>query len=146
MRILICLLFSIAAVDFATAGCDIALGVKNETGKEVRFDMNDFKVRTGNVPEVEVYKKSWDLANFTSLFPRNENCSICTAFLPAGEVAMDIYEATLGCNRKRRYSLKFTCEGITDANDGLSMKFLDFPGPKKWTTSTNVVIPIKSCK
>ena len=140
MKILGCALLSILIVDSSIAGCDIALGVKNETGKEIHFDMNNFKVRTGNMPEVEVYKKSWDLANYTSLFPRSENCSICTAFLPVGEIAMDIYEATLDCNRKRRYSIKFTCEGMT------GIKFQDFPGPKKWTSSTNVVIPLRNCE
>lgn len=37
MRILICLLFSIVAVDFVTAGCDINLRVKNETKYAIEF-------------------------------------------------------------------------------------------------------------
>ena len=140
MKILRHVLLTILMVDFLIAGCDIALGVKNETGKNIYFDMNDLKVRTGNMPEIEAYKEGWDLENYTGLFPRNENCSICTAFLPAGEFSMDMFKASLDCSRRRRYSLKFFCEGISES------KFQSFPGPKEWTKSKNVVIPINNCE
>tara|TARA_B100000749_G_scaffold265977_1_gene241587 strand:- start:46 stop:681 length:636 start_codon:yes stop_codon:yes gene_type:complete len=66
MRILICLLFSIAAVDFATAGCDINLRVKNETKYAIEFSKasptrsKSFQVKTRGVPWRNVDKGGWD--------------------------------------------------------------------------------------
>ena len=66
MRILICLLFSIVAVDFATAGCDINLRVKNETKYAIEFSKasptrsKSFQVKTRGVPWRNVDKGGWD--------------------------------------------------------------------------------------
>ena len=76
MRILICLLFSIVAVDFAAAACDINLRVKNETKYGIQFTgathyagtpgpaKESFQVKTRAVPWRNIDKGGWDTSTW----------------------------------------------------------------------------------
>jgi len=166
MRILICLLFSIVAVDFAAAGCDINLKIKNETGLEVRIGPGkDFKVKTRGIPEVRAWKKGWTAndwifsgthydTSFKEDLLRN-NFDKAYWHVPIGESVLDIYEATRGCNVNRRYRFKFTCLGYDESRAtarapkgvgiGYPTKARYFPGPNGWTKNTNITIALKNC-
>ena len=168
MRILICLLFSIVAVDFVTAGCDINLRVKNETKYAIEFSKasptrsKSFQVKTRGVPWRNVDKGGW--AGFHS----GTTSSITFKgrgmyeVLESGKTTLDTYDAVLGCGVKRRYRIDFECYeigirpeppevlvftgGSQLGTTPISTKTRYFPGPKQWTEGRNVTIPIKSCK
>ena len=212
MRILICLLFSIVAVDFATAGCDINLRVKNETKYAIEFSKasptrsKSFQVKTRGVPWRNVDKGGWDtdtwadahrvvglseeetaelvgqpsavawtlLAPLLTLGPIEVVTKTNTAeqlsatnsqdidlpsVLDPGKTAAGRYEAVLGCGVKRRYRIDFECYEVEEhskdpkslqftsgTSQSLSTKSRYFPGPKQWTESRNVTIPIRNCK
>ena len=176
MKILVCLLFSIVAVDFAAAACDINLRVKNETKYAISFDdyrdgpfkSRSFQVKTRGVPWRSVDRGSlhgWNTNTWADAGTRIEiyrdvdnnwsDFEYGIYVLESGKTAVGRYKAVLGCGVKRRYRLRFTCHEVeempVDSNLGFTVenvahKTRYFPGPKQWTEGRNVTIPIKSCK
>ena len=163
MEILICLLFSIVAVDFATAACDINLKLKNETeyAIAIRHDMGGynagkaFQVKTRGVPWRDVDKGRWNFKSGTTSTVLHGG-TFEYEVLESGKTTTDIYKAVRGCGVKRRYRIDFACYEVeensnhlrfTDStNQTIAEKSRYWPGPKQWTESRNVTIPIKSCK
>ena len=175
MRILICLLFSILAADFATAGCNINLQVENETKyaialNEDRGGISDFsrafQVKTRGVlggTWRSVDKGGWNTYNWAdaqksiSWYQARSGAvhkeTTTTSVLEPGKTAVGRYETVLGCGVKRRYRIDFTCHEIGEAKNrsvfidkNVAHKTHYFPGPKAWAEGRNVTIPIKSCK
>ena len=159
MRILICLLFSIVAVDFSTAGCKINLRVENKTDKRISFRQclscpsslrrDGFKVRTRAVPYKAVTRRDWVAKDWQITGILDTQVWV----VDPGDTAKDVYRAVLGCNVNRRYRLDFACieDDYDDATEELEDaldpdKVLYFPGPAKWTRDINVTIPIRNCK
>ena len=126
MRILICLLFSIIAVDFATAaGCEISLRVKNQTEYalhvDIRSTVEDLAVKTRAVPWRGVQKGEWDWepTGTPVLLPYPRQSGVpwwIDSWLLPGETQFDTYKAVLGCGFKRRYRLRFTCHELGAPN------------------------------
>ena len=140
MRILICLLFSIVAVDFAAAACNINLRVKNETKYAIELEASStvqgarksFQVKTRGVPWRSVDKGGWRTSTWADAHivvgfkavrsnkgylavKREPELSV----LEPGKTAVGRYEAVLGCGVKRRYRIDFTCHEIMyDAHMG----------------------------
>ena len=164
MEILICLLFSIVAVDFATASCNINLKLKNETeyAIAIRHDMGGydagkaFQVRPWGAAWRDVDNGRWNFKSGTTSTVHHGAGSLYEV-LESGKTTTDIYESVRGCGVKRRYRIDFTCHGVVEKSGGSGLAFAGegkdvatktryFPGPKEWTESRNVTIPIKSCK
>ena len=149
MRILISLLFSITAVDFSTAGCDINLQVENETEyaislaanyspKGIRTHSSSFQVKTKGVPWRGVDRGGWDtdwanagtlVESYRWLEAGDEHWvkrGSGTYVLESGKTAVGKYESVLGCEVKRRYRLRFTCHEVeemsVDSNLGFTVE------------------------
>ena len=137
MKILICLLFSIVAVDFAAAACDINLRVKNETKYAISFDdyrdgpfkSRSFQVKTRGVPWRSVDRGSlhgWNTNTWANAGTRIEiyrdvdnnwsDFEYGIYVLESGKTAVGRYKAVLGCGVKRRYRLRFTCHELGPPN------------------------------
>ena len=122
MRILICLLFSIVALDFAAAACKINLKIKNETEHAIKLKYygfeyaKAFQVKTRGVPWRSVERGGWDFSSGTTreiihggrLDPRYH------AVLESGKTTTDIYQAGLGCGVKRKYRIGFECYEVEE--------------------------------
>jgi hypothetical protein len=138
MRILICLLFSIVAVDFATAaGCEISLRVKNQTEYAIKVNTTDtyreerqpgdlagkrfrghgLDVKTRATPWRGVAKGGWDWEPtgtkawwyYWHTDERSKDKPGIEEFLLPGATKFDTYKAGLGCGVKRRYKLQVDC-------------------------------------
>jgi hypothetical protein len=157
MRILICLLFSIVAVDFATAGCKINLRVKNKTGEKIIIgrplskkgsgkSSGQFHAKSWGAPYVQVSKRGWLAEDWEgSYYVPDRSIGMPNAWImEPEETAFDTYKAVLGCNINRNYRLAFRC--IKEDGYFTPRKWRYFPRPGGYTKSQNVTIPIKSCK
>ena len=148
MRILICLLFSIVAVDFAAAACDINLRVKNETKYGISFSYthtlikgnrvpstSDFQVKTRGVPWRSVDKGGWDMDDWANAGTSiesyyDDNAKLWREMrsgwyyvLESGKTAVGRYKARLGCGVKRRYRLRFTCHEVEQSPMNANLGF-----------------------
>ena len=149
MRILIYLLFSIVAVDFSVAGCDIDLRVKNETKYAITLadhsrtlkasiHSSSFQVKTKGVPWRSVGKGGWDTMRWADAGTLVESYRWLEAgdehwvkrgsgiyVLESGKTAVGRYAAVLGCGVKRRYRLRFTCHEVGEIPFDFSLGFTD---------------------
>ena len=149
MRILICLLFSIVAVDFAAAACKINLRVKNETKYAIELEdgRKSFQVKTRAAPWRNVHRGGWDwypnaaTRDMSNPDGRQGTASAAYRLLESGKTIVDNYDAVLGCGVKRRYRIDFTCHEVVEKSGGIGLEFTGegkdvatktryFPGPK----------------
>ncbi len=127
MRILICLLFSIVAVDFATAGCKMNLRIKNET-KKYAVRAYSMEAKTRAVPWRDAEKGGWEFRYSASQEARTGPTEkelkeheakgkdipyyTPTKVIGPGQTGIGKYEAVLGCGVKRRYRFDVLCREV----------------------------------
>lgn len=116
------------AVGPAAAGCAINLGVEN-TGSSslwVQGELSKVKSRGG----------TWRRLGASNWAPTGAS----SFHLQSGGTAIDVYNATFGCGKKRRYRIVYEC----GSGANRSARTTHYPGASSWTKNQSPTIGL-SC-
>lgn len=131
LRISMAIFLSVGAYN-AIAGCKINVFIKN-TGN-YSLDVSNFTSLTGVKTKMGVYrglhKGYW--------FSSDDWVEV-----DAGARKGDDYAADFGCNKKRRYRIKYYCRG--GAQNGSSFTKY-YPSTSGWTEKQSLTIKVGKCK
>ncbi|MFK7939680.1 MAG: hypothetical protein AB8B82_09890 [Roseovarius sp.] len=128
---------SLAAITFVTsislsataamAGCKVNLTVENKAGHSIVVSSDSSKAKTKGGSWRRLYSGRWMDDGYYHT-------------LRKGKKVTDVYNATYGCSKNRRFRIAYTCaNSYSEVNN---YRQVYYPGPSSWTKNQNVTIKL----